>query len=87
MCVVKSDPDPESRPVFEPLGTIQAPVGSLTVRRVLPRRGRRTIGSWWIIDVMVPAPRNAMSIGEHPNLGMPAVTGQNEGEGFHRKHI
>ena len=58
-------------------------VGSLTVQRVLPRRGRRTVGSWCFADVMGPADAAAVGIGPHPHIGLQTVTWLLAGELLH----
>ena len=52
-------------------------VGSLPVRRVLPQRPRRTVGSWCFADHVGPVPIHtggALGIGPHPHLGLQTVT-------------
>src|SRR3984957_1834787 len=52
-------------------------VGSLPVRRVLPQRPRRTVGSWCFLDHAVPVPAEpgaSFGIGPHPHLGLQTVT-------------
>ena len=58
-------------------------VGSLTVQRALPRRGRRTVGSWCFADVMGPADAAAVGIGPHPHIGLQTVTWLLAGELLH----
>jgi quercetin 2,3-dioxygenase len=59
-------------------------VGSLTVQRLLPRRGRRTVGPWCFADVMGPvADANAGGIGPHPHIGLQTVTWLLAGELLH----
>jgi redox-sensitive bicupin YhaK (pirin superfamily) len=61
-----------------------AMVGSLPVARVLPRRGRRTVGPWCFADVMGPvADARAGGIGPHPHIGLQTVTWLLEGELLH----
>jgi hypothetical protein len=63
-------------------------VGSLTVQRILPRRARRTVGSWCFADVMGPIPdRAAGGIGPHPHIGLQTVTWLLEGELLHRDSL
>jgi redox-sensitive bicupin YhaK (pirin superfamily) len=62
----------------------ESQVGSLTVHRVLPRRGRRTVGSWCFADVMAPvADGSAGGIGPHPHIGLQTVTWLLDGELLH----
>ena len=58
--------------------------GSLTVQRLLPRRGRRTVGPWCFADVMGPvADAAAGGIGPHPHIGLQTVTWLLAGELLH----
>ena len=62
-------------------------VGSLPVRRVLPQRPRRTVGSWCFLDhagpVQVGAGRGRSGIGPHPHMGLQTVTWLLAGELLH----
>jgi redox-sensitive bicupin YhaK (pirin superfamily) len=58
-------------------------VGTITVQRVLPRRGRRTVGPWCFADVMGPADAAAVGIGPHPHIGLQTVTWLLAGELVH----
>ena len=61
-------------------------VGSLPVRRVLPQRPRRTVGSWCFVDHAGPVPVQpglAFSIGPHPHMGLQTVTWLVAGELLH----
>ena len=52
-------------------------VGSLPVRRVLPQRLRRTVGSWCFVDHAGPVraePGVSFGIGPHPHMGLQPVT-------------
>jgi len=65
-------------------------VGALPVRRVLPTRGRRTIGAWCFIDHMGPvtfAPGASLGIAPHPHIGLQTVTWLFEGSGLHRDSL
>ena len=50
---IAATPEP-SRSEIEVTAPKESAVGSLTVERALPRRGRRTVGSWCFADVMGP---------------------------------
>ncbi len=68
----------------------QAVVGELTVRRVLPRRPRRTVGAWCFADHMGPAPvteEYGFDIGPHPHMGLQTVTWLVSGEVLHRDSL
>lgn len=61
-------------------------LGGMGVARVLPTKGRRTIGAWCFVDLMSPAdvenpPR--MEIGPHPHTGLSTVTWLFEGTALH----
>ena len=61
-------------------------MGSLPVRRVLPHRPRRTVGSWCFVDHVGPVPRPSageVGIGPHPHLGLQTVTWLVSGELVH----
>jgi redox-sensitive bicupin YhaK (pirin superfamily) len=61
-------------------------VGSLPVRRVLPQRPRRTVGSWCFLDHAGPVPVEpgvSFGIGPHPHMGLPTVTWLLAGELLH----
>lgn len=54
-------------------------VGGLTVRRLLPKRTRRTVGAWCFVDHVAPTTAT-MGIGPHPHIGLQTVTWLLEGE-------
>jgi quercetin 2,3-dioxygenase len=65
-------------------------VGSLTVRRALPRRGRRTVGAWCFADHMGPVTvteDQGIDIGPHPHIGLQTVTWLVAGEIVHRDSL
>lgn len=67
-----------------------AEVGSFGVNRVLPRRGRRTVGAWCFVDHMGPAPvvsQRGLDIGPHPHIGLQTVTWLLRGEVLHRDSL
>ena len=58
----------------------------MPVRRVLPQRPRRTVGSWCFVDHAGPVrvePGVAFGIGPHPHLGLQTVTWLVAGELLH----
>ncbi|RMX08109.1 pirin family protein [Corticibacter populi] len=61
--------------------------GGVPVRRVLPSRGLRTIGAWCFLDHAGPAPRNLLSVGQHPHIGLQTFTWMIEGEIMHRDSL
>lgn len=67
-----------------------ARVGSLPVRRVLPTRGRRTVGPWCFVDHMGPVTfptGTGVAVPPHPHLGLQTVTWLFEGEVLHRDSL
>lgn len=65
-------------------------VGDLPVRRVLPRRGRRTVGAWCFADHMGPVAIDefrSVDIGPHPHIGLHTVTWLVAGELLHRDSL
>ena len=63
-----------------------AKVGNLNVMRVLPTKGRRTIGAWCFVDMMLPGDEiepDPMEIGPHPHIGLQTVTWLLRGEALH----
>lgn len=65
-------------------------VGSMPVRRVLPRRTRRTVGAWCFVDHMGPLAVPAdgrVDIGPHPHLGLHTVTWLLAGELVHHDSL
>src|SRR4051794_35356944 len=66
-----------------------AVVGTLHVRRALPRRGRRTVGAWCFADHMGPAQVRADAglVGPHPHIGLQTVTWLIAGRALHRDSL
>ena len=67
-----------------------AEVGGFEVRRVLPRRARRTVGSWCFADLMGPGQVTetvGMDVGPHPHIGLQTVTWLLEGAVLHRDSL
>ncbi|HEV2427535.1 MAG TPA: pirin family protein, partial [Acidimicrobiales bacterium] len=67
-----------------------AEVGRFSVRRALPRRGRRTVGAWCFVDHMGPAtvtPGSGLDVGPHPHCGLQTVTWLIEGEALHHDSL
>jgi redox-sensitive bicupin YhaK (pirin superfamily) len=83
-------PDPPGPPVAEVFDDREAKVGNLTVRRALPRRGRRTVGAWCFADHMGPADvveNSGLDIGPHPHIGLHTVTWLVDGALLHRDSL
>lgn len=75
---------------IEPLAQHQAQVGSLTVRRVLPVRGRRLIGPWCFFDRYGPltfADGKPMDVAPHPHIGLQTFTWLMDGEVVHNDSL
>lgn len=65
-------------------------VGRFSVRRALPRRGRRTVGAWCFADHMGPADvteDSGLDVGPHPHIGLQTVTWLSDGEVLHRDSL
>ncbi len=63
-----------------------ASVGGLDVVRVLPTKGRRTVGAWCFVDLLGPADADEpdpLEVGPHPHIGLATVTWLLEGEALH----
>jgi redox-sensitive bicupin YhaK (pirin superfamily) len=82
--------DDVTTPVLEITAGREAVVGELTVRRVLPRRLRRTVGAWCFADHMGPVvmdPDHGPDIGPHPHMGLHTVTWLVAGEILHHDSL
>lgn len=84
--------EPDLRCENERLARIEAregrttEVGGLPVARVLPTKGRRTVGAWCFVDLMGPADAedpDPLEVGPHPHIGLSTVTWLLEGEALH----
>lgn len=68
----------------------EADVGGMTVRRALPRRGRRTVGAWCFADHMGPVSVTegaGPDVGPHPHMGLHTVTWLVEGQLLHKDSL
>lgn len=68
----------------------EATVGEITVRRALPRRGRRTVGAWCFADHMGPADvteNSGLDVGPHPHIGLQTVTWLTDGQVLHKDSL
>jgi redox-sensitive bicupin YhaK (pirin superfamily) len=93
--------DTADAPVADTAGALAAPcveigdsresrVGTVPVRRALPRRQRRTVGPWCFADHMGPVRVTAdhgLDIGPHPHTGLHTVTWLISGEVLHRDSL
>lgn len=74
-------------PELEVADSRQEIVGRFTVRRALPRRGRRTVGAWCFADHMGPADVTegaGLDVGPHPHIGLQTVTWLLDGQALHK---
>ncbi len=61
-------------------------LGGQAVARVLPTKGRRTVGAWCFVDLVGPEDAehpDPLEIGPHPHIGLSTVTWLLEGEALH----
>jgi redox-sensitive bicupin YhaK (pirin superfamily) len=64
----------------------RADVGGLDVVRVLPTKGRRTVGAWCFVDLLGPVDMDdpdPLEVGPHPHIGLSTVTWLLDGEALH----
>ena len=89
--VVTSDGEHHAAPAcVELIEANAATVGRFDVRRLLPRRPRRTVGPWCFADHFGPAavePDHGLDVGPHPHIGLQTVTWLVEGEVLHRDSL
>src|SRR5947209_4908276 len=77
-------------PVVEVTDSREATVGTMRVRRALPRRQRRTVGAWCFVDHMGPqqvTEAHGPDIGPHPHMGLHTVTWLVDGAVLHRDSL
>ncbi len=68
----------------------EATVGTMPVRRALPRRLHRTVGAWCFADHMGPVAitaQHGVDIAPHPHIGLHTVTWLLQGELLHRDSL
>ncbi len=61
-------------------------VGGVGIQRVLPTKGRRTVGPWCFVDLIQPSDfddPHPLEIGPHPHIGLSTVTWLLDGEVLH----
>ncbi|HEY7468662.1 MAG TPA: pirin family protein [Acidimicrobiia bacterium] len=61
-------------------------VGGMGINRVLPTKGRRTVGPWCFVDLILPPDfddPHPLEIGPHPHIGLATVTWLFQGEALH----
>lgn len=77
-------------PTLEHIATHTAEVGGIPVRRAIPTRVRRMVGAWCFLDHLGPSePQHgqALSVGQHPHIGLQTFTWMLEGEILHRDSL
>ena len=77
-------------PTAEVLDARESVVGTMTVRRSLPRARRRTVGAWCFVDHFGPLavePDGGIDIGPHPHTGLSTVTYLLDGQVLHRDSL
>lgn len=76
----------------EPTGDVEVrqgratSLGGVDIVRVLPTKGRRTVGPWCFVDLITPPDAlepDPMEIGPHPHIGLATVTWLLSGEAEH----
>jgi redox-sensitive bicupin YhaK (pirin superfamily) len=80
-------PEPPTAEVVEARESV---VGTMTVRRSLPRARRRTVGAWCFVDHFGPlavGPQGGFDIGPHPHTGLATVTYLLDGQVLHRDSL
>ena len=77
-------------PCVEIADSRESTVGTMRVRRALPRRHRRTVGPWCFADHMGPVEVTetaGLDLGPHPHTGLQTVTWLVSGEVLHRDSL
>ncbi len=95
MSTVEANPEVASNPVPEPhdlelTEARDARVGSMTVRRLLPLRLRRSVGAWCFVDHYGPLDVDGvtgMNVPPHPHIGLQTVTWLLAGNVLHRDSL
>jgi quercetin 2,3-dioxygenase len=95
MSTVEANPEVASNPVPEPhdlelTEARNAHVGSMTVRRLLPLRLRRSVGAWCFVDHYGPLDVDGvtgMNVPPHPHIGLQTVTWLLAGNVLHRDSL
>lgn len=77
-------------PAVEVMEARESVVGTMTVRRALPKARRRTVGAWCFVDHFGPlavGPAGGIDIGPHPHTGLSTVTYLLDGQVLHRDSL
>ena len=83
---VAAAPGAVAEATLQVTGSRLATVGTVPVRRALPRRGRRTVGPWCFVDHFGPVDAG-LDIGPHPHIGLHTVTWLVDGLVRHRDSL
>jgi hypothetical protein len=86
MALQPSMTPPAGGPVLDLLPGREAYVAGAELKRLLPRRARRTIGPWCFVD-HANTQGTPLDVGEHPHIGLQTVTWLLEGEVLHRDSL
>ena len=81
---------PAEPSAVEILDARESVVGTMTVRRSLPKARRRTVGAWCFVDHFGPLavePDGGIDIGPHPHTGLSTVTYLLDGQVLHRDSL
>jgi redox-sensitive bicupin YhaK (pirin superfamily) len=82
--------DSDSISGIESLPARRTELGSLTIRRALPRSQRRMVGPWCFLDRYGPlsfASETPMLVAPHPHMGLQTVSWLLEGEILHKDSL
>ena len=77
-------------PVVDVQDARESVVGTMTVRRSLPKSRRRTVGAWCFVDHFGPLavePDGGIDIGPHPHTSLSTVTYLLDGQVLHRDSL
>jgi redox-sensitive bicupin YhaK (pirin superfamily) len=79
-----------SAPALQEIAPAAVDLGSISVRRLLPRRERRLVGPWCFLDVFGPVSQQGvkvMDVPPHPHIGLQTLTWLFEGDALHKDSL
>lgn len=79
-----------SAAAIQEIAPVAVDLGSITVRRLLPRQQRRLVGPWCFIDVFGPVAQEGvkvMDVPPHPHTGLQTVTWLFAGDALHKDSL
>jgi len=82
--------EPAARPILQVLPGRLTDLGGLPIRRLLPRRQRRTVGPWCFLDSYGPVNFSSgkpMDVPPHPHIGLQTVSWLLEGGLVHKDSL